>query len=163
LQPCLPPPGSQSGSAPTELGGVCRGCQTTCGMGTASNPDGPARRAADAVRSLLLEIAGVAGIGPRHKTRSSKRRSKLPDTPDAVVLRPLSVSSEQSQETGSSNSATRTPPNVGRKRFVILLAVLLYLFGTIMVISAKSGTAALAGGDQWEYFKSCLAPWALPR
>lgn len=41
----------------------------------------------------------------------------------------------------------------GRKRFVILLAVLLYTFGLIMVTSATTGAEVLGGGDQWSYLK----------
>lgn len=44
----------------------------------------------------------------------------------------------------------------GRRRLVVLLTTLLFLFGLVMITSAASGTSLLREGDQWEYLRRQL-------
>ena len=50
----------------------------------------------------------------------------------------------------------KVSPAVGRRRLVLLITAVLYLFGLVMVTSATSGTSLLNNGDQWEYLRKQL-------
>jgi cell division protein FtsW len=61
-------------------------------------------------------------------------------------------------------AAVASPPvsaALGRKRFVVVLSVLLYLFGLVMITSAASGTSLLGSGDQWVFTRKQLMWGAL--
>src|SRR5688500_13610556 len=72
------------------------------------------------------------------------------------TLRPPTSSKGSGQQKPPAKAKVQVTPAtsaLGRRRLVVLLATLLFLFGLVMITSAASGSSLLREGDQWEYFR----------
>lgn len=87
---------------------------------------------------------GMSGSLSRTSVRSLLRRGRRRVAPPRIDRpEPAPAPAHGAQVTAA----------IGRRRLVVLLASLLYLFGLVMVTSATSGTSLLQDGDQWEFLR----------
>lgn len=90
----------------------------------------------------------MAGSVTRGGGRGRRTRAAGDDAPliaaPAPTPRPATVTMPK---------AAPVTPALGRRRLVILIAVMLYLFGLVMVASASSGELLLQDIDQWTLLK----------